>query len=137
MAVAFVDEPYMIHQTQNYDMLGRRMEQGAMREFRKEKKKSPWAAAAFTLVAGSCIYAAVSAANDRESARSAAQDALVYFDRWEEEKRKILAERPHQMDTLHEGMLDAVCDIMAWNDMASVEKRMEYTAITKSWNSMI
>lgn len=134
IAAAFVDEPYMIHQTQNYDTLGRQMEQGAMREFRKEEQKSPWATAAFTLAASSCICVAVSVANDKESARNAAHKATEYFDKWEEEKGKILRNRPHQTDALHEGMLEAVCDIMAWNDMANVRKGMEYTAITKSWN---
>ena len=134
MAVSFVDEPYMIHQTREYDTLGRRMEQGAMREFRQEEQKSPWATAAFTLAAGNRVYAAVSVANDRRSACEAARDATGYFDKWEEEKRKILSKRPHQTDALHEGMLDAVCDIMAWNDMSNVDKGMEYTAITKSWN---
>lgn len=134
MAAAFVEDPYVIYETAQHDTIGRRMEQGAMRQSQAGVEESPWATAAFTLAAGSSIYAAVSVANDSESARNAALKAVEVFGSWEQKKQEILQTRPSQSDESHGKMLDAVCDIMAWNDMANIRKGIEYTAITKSWN---
>lgn len=134
MAVAFAEDPYVIHKTESHDALGRQMEQGAMRASHKETKESPWATAAFTLATGSCVYGAVSVANDAAAAKKAAKNAVEAFGEWDEKKKEILKSRPYQKDDLHDGMLDAVCDIMAWNDMANPKRGIEYTAITKSWN---
>lgn len=134
MAVSFADDPYMVHGTESYDTLGRRMEQGAMRASHKEVKDCPWLTAAFTLATSNCICMAVSVANDGENARIRSRKALEAFESFDEQRKELLKSRPHQTDAVYGEMLDAVCDIMAWNDMASAERGMQYTAITKSWN---
>lgn len=134
MAAAFLEEPYMICGTKSHDALGRRMEQGAMRASGADAKEFPWTTAAFTLAAGDCVYGAVSVANDSTRAKASAQKALEVFEEWDEKRNELLSARPYQKDDFHNGMLDAVCDIMAWNDMANPRKGTEYTAITKSWN---
>lgn len=135
VAAAFLDEPYNITFAETEEETGERMaDKGFKANIWEKKENGFWATGKFTLEAGPEVCLAVSIANDSEYAWKAAEKALTYFEYWDGLKKSILDTMPCSDSEDYPGMLEAVSDIMAWNDMYSPVIRRDYTSITKGWN---
>lgn len=135
VAAAFDGYPYNITLAETPDAVGVRMaDKGFKASWLDALPHAPWATCRFTLEAGPEVRLAVSLANDHRSAKQRAECALDYFSCWEEQKCAVLAGRTHSVSEDYPGAMEAVSDIMAWNDMSSPPLKWEYTSIAKAWN---
>lgn len=134
-AAAFLESPYDIVPASGPDEVG---EQMAGKGFKDTEKRSngagQWGTCRFVLEQSPQACLAVAIAHDGQTAQARADAACEYFSRWESLRDEILAERPKSWDESYPGMIEAVSDIMAWNDMYSRELNRVYTSISKHWN---
>ena len=135
-AVAFLEEPYHIALAESHDAVGLQMaDKGFKSNWRTPVQQAPWSTCRFTLEAGPEVCLSVSLATDPGSARERANAALKDFACWDSLRDGILAERPVSTSEEYPGMLEAISDIMGWNDMYSPALQRTYTSIAKAWNA--
>lgn len=135
-AVSFAGEPpYDVILANSSDHAGRCMEDSGYKStVPAGTSDSAWATFRFVLEQSPQVCMAVSLAHDDVSAKAAADRAAAEFSHWDTLRANALRNCPESVDRLHPHMIEAVSDIMAWNDMYSPELGRAYTSIAKSWN---
>ena len=134
-AAAFLEPPYDIVLADTSAAVGDAM---AGKGFKNTEDRSDaparWGTCRFVLEQSPQVCVAVSIAHDAASAREKARTALEGFSRWDALRAEATADMPRSAGTAYPGMLDAVRDIMAWNDIYSPVLHRAYTTISRHWN---
>lgn len=136
IAVRYAGEPpYDAVPAQTSDAVGRTMEGAGYKSTVEAEEGAPrWVTCRYVLEQSPQVCVAVSIAHDGETAAARAEWAAGLFADWDSRRDRALYAYPSGKDGCHDGMPEAVGEVLAWNAMYSSEQRRVYHAIAKTWN---
>lgn len=129
------EQPYDVVPAPTSDAVGLAMaDKGYKSTILAEEHAPNWAVCRYVLEQSPQVCLAVSIAHDDHTAAARAEQSTHLFEDWDACKTEALREYPSGSDACHNGMTEAVSEVMAWNAMCSKEIHRTYHSIAKTWN---